>query len=98
MKDFFVGPGSNRMQPTQLMKEVVIPVKTAGPCHAVYLKLRRKKAVDLALVGVCVQAQLDGSGDRLQSVSIALGGVAPTPIRADEAEKMLLGTQIKAGF
>lgn len=98
MKDFFLGPGSARMQPTQLLKEVLIPVKSAGRCHGVYLKLKRKKAVDLALVGVCVQAQLDEAGDTLKNVSIALGGVAPTPIRVDEAEKMLLGAPVKQAF
>lgn len=98
MKDFLLGPGITAMQPTQLLKEIVIPVKTGGPSHAVYLKLRRKKAVDLALVGVCVQAELEEAGNTLKSVSIALGGVAPTPIRADEAEKMLLGVPLKQAF
>ncbi|AFM23405.1 FAD binding domain-containing protein [Desulfomonile tiedjei] len=95
MKDFFVGPGTTRMKPTQLLKEIVIPLKQGGACHSVYLKLKRKKAVDLALVGVCVQAQLDEVGGTLKSVTIALGGVAPTPVRADEAEKMLVGVTLK---
>jgi carbon-monoxide dehydrogenase medium subunit len=98
IQDFFVGPGVTGMQPTQLLKEIVIPLKQGGSRHGVYLKLKRKKAVDLALVGVCVQAQLDEVGDTLKSVSIALGGVAPIPIRADEAEKMLLGARLKQAF
>ncbi len=98
MKDFFVGPGSTRMQPTQLLKEIVIPLKQGGPCHSVYLKLKRKKAVDLALVGVCVLAQLDEVRGTLKSIAIALGGVAPTPIRANDAEKMLLGVPLRQAF
>lgn len=98
LKDFFLGPRSTRIKPNQLLKEIVIPVGRTGPQHSVYMKLKRKKAVDLALVGVCVQAQLDEARNTLHNVTIALGGVAPTPIRAAEAEKILRGAHLKQAF
>ncbi len=51
----------------------------------------RKKAVDLSLVGVAFQAETDQTGEKLTRVAIGLGGVAPTPIRAPEAEARLTG-------
>ena len=86
---FFKGPGQTALKPTQLLKEVVIP-RPKGPSSGCFLKLMRKKAVDLALVNVAFYAETDSIRSRLVRVAIALGGVAPTPIRASEAESGLV--------
>jgi CO/xanthine dehydrogenase FAD-binding subunit len=90
LESFFTGPGSTVMEPNQLLKEVVVPVPARRSCGT-YLKLMRKRAVDLSLVGVAFYAELDESEERLQRVAVAMGGVAPTPIRAPEAEAELTG-------
>jgi len=90
LRSFFLGPGETRLKPGLLLKEVVLDLPQ-GRGEGRYLKLMRKKAVDLALVGVAFQAELDPSGQGLARAAIALGGVAPTPIRAAEAEERLLG-------
>lgn len=90
LQSFFTGPGSTVMKPNQLLKEVVVPVRACRSCGT-YLKLMRKRAVDLSLLGVAFFAELDDSGERLQRVSVAMGGVAPTPIRASDAEAELTG-------
>jgi carbon-monoxide dehydrogenase medium subunit len=53
-----------------------------------YLKLGRCRSGDLALVGVAILGFPDGtpSGSR---VRIGLGSVAPTPLRAEDAEGIL---------
>lgn len=87
---FFIGPGETRLKPDQLLKEIVFDLpQDRGQSR--YLKLMRKKAVDLSLAGVAFQAWPDPSGQRLARAAIALGGVAPTPIRASQAEGMLQG-------
>jgi len=53
--------------------------------------MTRKRGIDLAVVGVAFHAEIDPSTQTLAKVAIALGGVAPTPIRATEAEKILAG-------
>lgn len=88
LRDFFVGPRSSILKPNQLLKEVVIPVRERVS-SGVYLKLMRKRAVDVALVGVCFYAELDDSGSKVDRVGIGLGGVAPTPLRAPQAEALL---------
>jgi CO/xanthine dehydrogenase FAD-binding subunit len=90
LSSFFRGPGETALQPNQLLKEIVIDLPKA-PSAGCYLRLMRKKAVDLALVGVAFQAGLDASGKRLGRAAIGLGGVAPTPIRPSEAEQALAG-------
>ncbi len=89
LDEFFLGPGDTILQPHQLLKEIRIPLP-AGPSAGSYLKLTRKRAVDLALVGVACCARLDANG-RLNPVRIAMGGVAPTPVRAQGAEAILAG-------
>ncbi len=90
---FFKGPGQTELRPNQILKEVRIPVP---PEHSAgcYMKLRRRKAVDISLAGVAFQAHTDASGNVIESVGIALGGVAPTPIRVPAAEAMLTGLPI----
>ncbi len=90
---FFCGPGQTVMKPNQILKEIRIkqPVNRSAGC---YLKLRRRKAVDISLAGVAFQAELDSSGEMLDQVRIALGGVAPTPIRILDAESILQGRSL----
>jgi carbon-monoxide dehydrogenase medium subunit len=47
--------------------------------------------MDLAFVGVAVLLELDGD-DRISKARIALGAVAPTPIRVPSAEQRLEGS------
>jgi carbon-monoxide dehydrogenase medium subunit len=84
---FFVGPGQTAIQPGELMTSIHFPPpprRVAGR----YLKLGRCRSGDLALVGVAVVGYPDGtrSGYRL---CLGLGSVAPTPLRAEEAEGIL---------
>jgi carbon-monoxide dehydrogenase medium subunit len=88
--EFFRGPGATVVSPNQLLKEIIVP-KAKGRSAGTYLKLTRRKAVDLALVGVAFLCELDQKGGRIGRVAVALGGVAPTPIRAPKAEAILTG-------
>ena len=90
LESFFTGPGATTLEPDQILKEIVIelPKQPAAGC---YLKLRRRKAVDVSLAGVAFQAELEPDGKTLAKVGIALGGVAPTPVRAPAAEAILVG-------
>ncbi len=86
---FFTGPGETVLETGQILKEIMIalPQNRSAGC---YLKLRRRKAVDVSLTGVALQAETTAD-QRLARVAIALGGVAPTPIRVPEAEALLTG-------
>ena len=90
LDSFFSGPGETVLETGQILKEIVIelPKQRSAGC---YLKLRRRKAVDVSLVGVAFQAETGSDGNTLAKVGIALGGVAPTPVRAPEAEAILVG-------
>ncbi len=90
LESFFTGPGATVLEPDQILKEIVIEIPKQ-PSAGCYMKLRRRKAVDVSLAGVAFQAETGPDRKTLAKVGIALGGVAPTPIRVPEAEALLAG-------
>lgn len=54
-----------------------------------------RRAWSFALVSVAAHVTFEG--DRMAEVNIVLGGVAPVPWRAKEAEKVLTGEKVSAG-
>ena len=93
LASFFTGPGETILQTDQILKEIVIdiPRQRSAGC---YLKLRRRKAVDVSLAGAAFQAETEPDGRTLARVGIALGGVAPTPVRVAGAEAVLVGLTV----
>lgn len=82
---FFVGPGKTALQPGELVVGVFIPQPPEGSAGH-YEKLSRRKAGDLAVVGVAALAYPHNGGYRWR---VALSAVAPTPIRSADAEHAL---------
>jgi carbon-monoxide dehydrogenase medium subunit len=85
---FFLGPGATRLAPGEIVTEVSIPAPRPASGRA-YIKLGRRKAMELATVGVAVTLRQEHG--RCAGIRIVLGAVAPTPIRALEAERALIG-------
>jgi len=86
--DFFEGPGRSTLRPGEIVKDIRIPAH-AGNWQSVYLKTAPRGKMDLAWVGVAVAAAIDNGV--IEDIRIALGAVAPTPIRARRAEETLRG-------
>lgn len=80
LNEFWLGPGKTVMEAGELLTSIRLPYPSEGT-RAFYRKLAVRKAMDLAMVGVCVRV----SPDPLQ-VRIALGAVGPRCYRALEAE------------
>jgi CO/xanthine dehydrogenase FAD-binding subunit len=95
LEDFFVGPGRTVLKAGQMLTEVQIPIPSL-PGAGAYLKHTRNRGADLALVGVAAQISLKNG--ILKNVKIALGAVAPTPIRAKKAESVLTGKKQDANI
>ncbi len=83
--DFFTGPKRNVLAKGEFVVALVIPQPPDGAVGA-YEKLSRRKAGDLSIVGVAALAIPHNGAYRWR---IALGAVAPTPIRALDAEEIL---------
>ncbi len=91
LTDFFVGPRLTVLE-DRLLVGVALPGECAGWRCASH-KLTRT-AEDISLVQVAVALGVDDG--RIQEARIALGAVAPVPMRATLAETMLMGQEIAA--
>ncbi len=91
----FVGPRQTVLQPDEILVSLQVPPTTA-PTGAAYLKLKVRPALDIAMVGVAATARLAPGDSVVQRARIALGAVAPTPVRVPEAEALLEGQAVTA--
>ncbi len=87
MGGFFLGPGQTALAKGELLTEIVLPASSAG-WRGGYLRLSRRKGMDLATVGVLVAAKGENGRTRHR---VALAAVAPTPLRVPDAEALLDG-------
>ena len=89
LKDFFGGPGQTVLKPQELLVEIRIP---AFKGRTAFRKLGRRKAMTLSVVNVAVR--LDMSGKKCNEARIALGSMAPTPIRCEKGEAIIQGKEL----
>lgn len=91
LAEFFTGPGRTRLERGDIVTGIVLPAPVPGSGRS-YLKHGRRKAMELATVGVAVSLERDG--DLCTDARIALGAVGPTVLRAPGAEALLKGARI----
>jgi len=87
-QSFFAGPGRSVIQADEMMIALEVPLPPAGSVGR-YLKLGRNKVGDLALVSVAVLGYPDDAASSGFGFRVALGSVAPVPLRVPEAEACL---------
>ena len=90
--DFITGPYDTAMAAGEIMTEIQIP---PGQDHqgSAFLKVARV-AADISKLSCAVALQRDG--DRCVFCRVALGAVAPVPMRVKGAEELLSGKQMNA--
>lgn len=96
LEDFFTGPGETVLRRGELLKAVRVPAMPAGG-FARYFKTFRS-AMDCCTVGVGVFAVFEPESPVVGDARLALGAVAPTPIRARAAEQMVIGRKLDDGL
>lgn len=90
---FFVGPGKSVKLPQELLVAVVFDRPASG-FKARFRKSGPRPALEISTVSVAVGARVDGG--RLSGVRVAMGSVAPTPLRARHVEAALEGKPLDA--
>jgi len=91
LADFLTGFMRNELAEDELLVEIGVPIRSEATA---YLKLGRKHANTPAVVTVAVR--LEWRRERVADARIALGAVGPHPIRARQAEVLLVGTSLGA--
>lgn len=90
LTEFFRGPGDTLIEPNELM--TFINIETPRPWSGgAYIKLGARKTLEISMVNCAAMITLDKPDGVISDVRIALGAVAPTPVRAYGAEQLLIG-------
>ncbi|MBW1723438.1 MAG: xanthine dehydrogenase family protein subunit M [Deltaproteobacteria bacterium] len=88
VEELFLGPSKTILRRGEILKG--FRLRSRFGRRAEYEKLGTRKAMEIAVVNACVSLVLD-DGNTCDDVRIALGAVAPTPVRAKRAEEVLRG-------
>jgi carbon-monoxide dehydrogenase medium subunit len=93
LEDIFTGPGQTLLEHGEILYEFIIPplpLRTG----AAYWKHRRRAAMELPILGVAVLICLAEDMRTCVEARIGLGVMAPTPMRAKNAEMVLKGKKV----
>jgi carbon-monoxide dehydrogenase medium subunit len=88
LAEFVQGPSQTTLRPAELLVELRLPPPLPRT-GALYIKHSPRSTMDIATIGVASVVSL--ADEVCQQVRIVLGAVAPTVIRAPEAEALLTG-------
>jgi CO/xanthine dehydrogenase FAD-binding subunit len=93
LDQFFVGPGKTVKRPQELLTAIVFDRPAAG-FIARFRKSGPRPALEISTVSVAIGAKV--ANGRLSAVRVAMGSVAPTPLRARHVEAALEGKPLDA--
>ena len=90
LDEFFVKPQETTLEADEVLLRFRVPVPKAGRGNFIKLGLRRGTSCSVASVAVWLVAD----GGSVQDIRIALGGVAPKPIRVKKTERDFTGKKL----
>lgn len=90
MERFFVDAYETCLEPDELLTEIKVPLPSSR-CGMTYIKFGY---LERPSVGVALLVALDGGGESITDVRIAVGCVGPTPGRVEEAEGLFKGRSV----
>ena len=90
LEDFFLGPGKTVLEKGEILAAIIIPDQPTTGSN--YIKFGLRRAGALAVAGVASSVTV--SDGTCRDVRVVLGAVAPTPMRARQAENVLRGKKI----
>jgi aerobic carbon-monoxide dehydrogenase medium subunit len=94
LSDFIVGRRTTRRHPEELLTHVSLAAPRSRSGDA-YLKVGRRSAMEVAIVGLAVRLQFDEAGV-VTDARVALASIGPRPVRALEAEAALTGRPLSS--
>jgi CO/xanthine dehydrogenase FAD-binding subunit len=96
LHEFFTGPGTTQREPHELLTALLVPLAPPGQVVR-FFKSGSRPALDISTISIAFSARRDADR-RLHGVRLALGAVAPTPLRARRTEALLEGRSLDAAL
>ena len=89
LEDFILSPKKTDRRPDEIIKGFIIPKRQWN--HQQFFKKGKRNALAISIVNGAVLLNI-GEDKTIKDARVALGAVAPTPIRLIRAEKALVGS------
>ena len=86
-------PGQTALEKGEMLVSLKIPTPESNS-SSYYLRFIPRNEMDIAVVGVGASVMLDDAKQKIVSARIALAAVAPTPLFAEEASRLLAGREV----
>lgn len=86
---FFLGPEQNILRPDEILTEIILPLQQGT---SAFIKLGNRNAFTRSVVSVA--AFVKTNNGKFEEVKVALGAVAPTPIRSQRVEETLKDAKV----
>ncbi|ATW27525.1 FAD binding domain-containing protein [Candidatus Formimonas warabiya] len=91
--EFFLGVNKTGLESNELMTRIEIPQNGANSSSwFIKLGLRNAMAISVVSAAACIEI----ASGKIKEAGIALGSVAPTPVRAKTVESRLMGKELSA--
>ena len=91
IEEFYTSVRGN-LASDEILTEILIPKKMAN-LRQVFMKFRLRNSIDFPIVSVGIVAEINEKV--VKKIRIALGGVAPVPLRVREVESWLKGKKLE---
>ncbi len=92
LADFYTGVRRSVMEPDEMLVDIAFAALNKEVQRGIYMKLGLRRTLAIAVVNVAAVLAFDG--EEVIEARIALGSVAPTIIRAANAESLLVKTEL----
>ncbi len=96
LEEFFLDFMTTALADDEILTEIYVPHLSPHAAGAYYKETVRP--TDLAIASAAVVIGLDGEAGQVRNASIVLGGVGSTPVRAKQAEQLLIGKKVEAAL
>jgi CO/xanthine dehydrogenase FAD-binding subunit len=93
LDDFFIGPGVTRLEPDELLIEIEVPNPPQNSA-GYYFRHTTREEMDISVAGVAAFIVASPDLTTLKEARLAIGAVAPTPVRVRTAEAVMIGKMV----
>jgi len=93
IESIFAGPGKTNLKPNEMVTELQFKELGANQGGG-FIKLGKRRSLAISIINAAVVIKVDKEKKIFTDARIAIGAVAPTPLRVKGAEAMLVGHSI----
>ena len=91
IEEYYLAPETLDLKTGELLTDIVIRREDYEGFSGHYIKYAVRNAMDVSLLGCCVNVRLSADGTKLEDIRLSYGAAGPLPLRARKTEDALRG-------